>query len=93
MLSLFPPLSLLSLTRFASSVFLCLQLLRFYDPVKGSIKLDGVDLRDLNLEWLRNQIGYVGQEVRFIIRERKWSVYRYSLFTYIYKVLGYRSID
>lgn len=39
------------------------QLLRFYDPIVGSIKLDGHDLKDLNLEWLRNQIGYVGQEV------------------------------
>ncbi|GAA6027164.1 hypothetical protein JCM8097_002446 [Rhodosporidiobolus ruineniae] len=35
---------------------------RFYDPVEGSIKLDGVELRDLNLKWLRNQIGLVSQE-------------------------------
>lgn len=32
-------------------------LLRFYDPVTGSVKLDGHDLRDLNLKWLRQQIG------------------------------------
>lgn len=37
-------------------------LMRFYDPDEGSITLDGVDLRDINLVWLRNQIGYVGQE-------------------------------
>ena len=37
-------------------------IMRFYDPDEGRITLDGVDLRDLKLEWLRNQIGYVGQE-------------------------------
>lgn len=37
-------------------------IMRFYDPDEGNITLDGVNLRDLNLEWLRNQIGYVGQE-------------------------------
>ncbi|BFU23351.1 p-glycoprotein 2 [Entamoeba histolytica] len=35
---------------------------RNYDPVGGSVKLDGKDLRDLNIKWLRNQIGLVGQE-------------------------------
>lgn len=35
---------------------------RFYDPTEGAIKLDGHDLRDLNLKWLRNQIGLVSQE-------------------------------
>jgi ATP-binding cassette, subfamily B (MDR/TAP), member 1 len=37
-------------------------LMRFYDPDEGAILLDGIDLRDLDLEWLRSQIGYVGQE-------------------------------
>jgi len=35
---------------------------RFYDPNAGSITLDGVDLRELNINWLRSQIGLVGQE-------------------------------
>ncbi|EQC32587.1 hypothetical protein SDRG_09904 [Saprolegnia diclina VS20] len=35
---------------------------RFYDPVSGVVKLDGVDLRELNTRWLRSQIGLVGQE-------------------------------
>ncbi|THH28698.1 hypothetical protein EUX98_g5479 [Antrodiella citrinella] len=35
---------------------------RFYDPMSGSVKLDGVDVRDLNLKWLRSQIGLVSQE-------------------------------
>lgn len=35
---------------------------RFYDPISGSVKLDGVDLKDLNVNYLRSQIGYVGQE-------------------------------
>lgn len=37
-------------------------LMRFYDPDEGRITLDGVDLRDLKLSWLRSLIGYVGQE-------------------------------
>lgn len=34
---------------------------RFYDVTKGSIKIDGVDLRELDLKTLRNQIGIVLQ--------------------------------
>lgn len=37
-------------------------IMRFYDPDEGKISLDGVDLKQLDLNWLRNQIGYVGQE-------------------------------
>jgi ATP-binding cassette subfamily B (MDR/TAP) protein 1 len=37
-------------------------LLRFYDPSSGEILLDGVDIKTLNVRWLRSQIGYVGQE-------------------------------
>jgi ABC-type multidrug transport system fused ATPase/permease subunit len=37
-------------------------LLRFYDPAEGQVLLDGVNIRDLNVRWLRSQIGYVGQE-------------------------------
>jgi ATP-binding cassette subfamily B (MDR/TAP) protein 1 len=37
-------------------------LLRFYDPISGSISVDGYDIKGLNLRWLRSQIGYVGQE-------------------------------
>jgi ATP-binding cassette subfamily B protein/subfamily B ATP-binding cassette protein MsbA len=35
---------------------------RFYDPVEGTIRLDGVDLRDVRLQDLRSQIGIVTQE-------------------------------
>jgi ATP-binding cassette subfamily B (MDR/TAP) protein 1 len=35
---------------------------RFYDPLRGSVKLDGADIRDLNIKWLRSQIGLVSQE-------------------------------
>ncbi|KAG8222223.1 hypothetical protein J437_LFUL001421 [Ladona fulva] len=37
-------------------------LMRFYDPISGKINLDGVDIRSLNLHWLRSQIGLVSQE-------------------------------
>ena len=35
---------------------------RFYDPSPGSLSIDEVDIRDLNLQWLRQQIGIVSQE-------------------------------
>ncbi|KZT73923.1 ste6-like protein [Daedalea quercina L-15889] len=35
---------------------------RFYDPLEGVVKLDGINMRDLNLKWLRTQIGLVSQE-------------------------------
>ncbi|KAF9077717.1 P-loop containing nucleoside triphosphate hydrolase protein [Rhodocollybia butyracea] len=35
---------------------------RFYDPLSGVVKLDGRDIRTLNLKWLRSQIGLVSQE-------------------------------
>lgn len=37
-------------------------IMRFYDPDQGRVTLDGHDLRTLDLIWLRQQIGYVGQE-------------------------------
>lgn len=37
-------------------------MMRFYDPDNGRVTLDGIDLRRINLEWLRRHIGYVGQE-------------------------------
>lgn len=36
--------------------------LRFYDPDRGRLTLDGRDLRDLDPRWLRRQIGLVAQE-------------------------------
>eukprot|EP01134_Creolimax_fragrantissima_P003938 CFRG3938T1 len=40
----------------------CIQLLeRYYDVVSGAIRLDGRDIRDLNIQWLRSQIGIVSQ--------------------------------
>jgi ABC-type multidrug transport system fused ATPase/permease subunit len=37
-------------------------LLRFYDPTSGAILLDGHDLRDMKLEWVRQQVSVVLQE-------------------------------
>ena len=37
-------------------------LLRFYDPTGGAILLDGHDLRDLRVAWLRKQISVVLQD-------------------------------
>ncbi|KAI9208122.1 P-loop containing nucleoside triphosphate hydrolase protein, partial [Polychytrium aggregatum] len=35
---------------------------RFYDPSAGDVVLDGNNLKDLNVSWLRQHIGIVGQE-------------------------------
>ena len=35
---------------------------RFYDPAFGSVELDGVNLKNLNVQWLRGQLGLVSQE-------------------------------
>ncbi|GMH22591.1 hypothetical protein Nepgr_024434 [Nepenthes gracilis] len=35
---------------------------RFYEPLSGQILLDGVDIQQLELKWLRQQIGVVNQE-------------------------------
>lgn len=38
-------------------------LLRMYDPTKGSIKVDGKDIRTLDLQSFREQVSYVPQDV------------------------------
>uniref|UniRef100_A0A3Q2ZN91 ATP-binding cassette sub-family B member 5 n=1 Tax=Kryptolebias marmoratus TaxID=37003 RepID=A0A3Q2ZN91_KRYMA len=35
---------------------------RFYDPREGTVTMDGVDIKELNIHWLRAQIGIVSQE-------------------------------
>ncbi len=37
-------------------------LLRFYEPCGGQVEIDGIDVRDLSLETLRDRISYVDQE-------------------------------
>ncbi len=37
-------------------------LLRFYSPTQGSIKIDGVDISEMNVKQLRRKIGLVSQE-------------------------------
>lgn len=36
--------------------------LRLYDPDRGTVRMDGTDLRELPLDWLREQIALVPQE-------------------------------
>ncbi|XP_023565615.1 ATP-binding cassette sub-family B member 5 [Octodon degus] len=35
---------------------------RFYDPVEGQVLFDGIDAKELNVQWLRSQIAIVSQE-------------------------------
>mmetsp|Transcript_44923 Transcript_44923/g.67612 ORF Transcript_44923/g.67612 Transcript_44923/m.67612 type:complete len:850 (+) Transcript_44923:712-3261(+) len=43
-----------------STIFALIE--RFYDPNKGEVQFEGIDIKGINLTWLRNQIGYVEQE-------------------------------
>lgn len=47
----------------AGKTTLCSLIPRFYDVSSGSIKLDGMDIRDIKLNDLRKQIGIVQQDV------------------------------
>jgi ATP-binding cassette, subfamily B, bacterial len=38
-------------------------LLRFYDPQKGCVRLDGIDLRNIKLSSLRHHVGHVSQDI------------------------------
>jgi ABC-type multidrug transport system fused ATPase/permease subunit len=35
---------------------------RFYDPLKGTVMLDDIDIKDFDLKWLRRNVGLVSQE-------------------------------
>ncbi|KYQ88935.1 ABC transporter B family protein [Tieghemostelium lacteum] len=35
---------------------------RFYDPLQGIVTMDGVDIKDYDINWLRSNFGLVGQE-------------------------------
>jgi HlyB family type I secretion system ABC transporter len=38
-------------------------LLKLYEPERGSISIGGIDIRDIDTEYLRSRVGYVPQEV------------------------------
>ncbi len=46
-------------------------LLRLYDPEKGAVRIDGIDLRDITQESLRRQIGMVTQETAMFNRSAR----------------------
>ncbi len=46
-------------------------LLRLYDPEKGTVRIDGHDLRDITQESLRRQIGMVTQETAMFNRSAR----------------------
>lgn len=35
---------------------------RFYDPLSGTVRLDGLNIKKLDLAWVRNQMALVAQE-------------------------------
>ncbi|WP_431297741.1 ABC transporter ATP-binding protein [Tabrizicola sp. BL-A-41-H6] len=46
-------------------------LLRLYDPETGSVRIDGIDVRDITQESLRRQIGMVTQETAMFNRSAR----------------------
>jgi ABC-type multidrug transport system fused ATPase/permease subunit len=52
-------------------------LCRFYDVNEGTVRVDGIDVRDLNLDELRSQIGIVLQEP-FLFRGSVWENITYG---------------
>jgi len=38
-------------------------LLKFYEPEKGALYMDGIDIRDIDTRYLREKIGYVPQDI------------------------------
>ncbi|XP_047125214.1 ATP-dependent translocase ABCB1 isoform X2 [Hydra vulgaris] len=53
----------------------CISLLeRFYDPQNGVIKFDDVDIKDLNMKWMRSCLGLVSQEPVLFARSIKENI-------------------
>jgi subfamily B ATP-binding cassette protein MsbA len=50
---------------------------RFYDPVSGSVRIDGVDVRDYTLKSLRDQISFVLQDT-LLFRASIWENIAYG---------------
>ncbi len=47
---------------------------RFYEPTSGTISLDGIPIREIQLGSLRNQIGIVSQEVVLFNETIAWNI-------------------
>ena len=58
-------------------------LLRFYDPTGGRIELDGHDIRDLDIQWLRGQIGIVMVKLTGTVRTLDEDVRKFMDKTYL----------
>jgi len=56
---------------------LCHLIMRLFDPESGTVALDGVNLKDLRIEWLRNQIALVSQDT-FLFHSTILENIRYS---------------
>ena len=43
-------------------------LLRFYDPTSGCVKMDGMDIRSLNVAWYRKQVMCTTINIYLVLR-------------------------
>jgi len=49
-------------------------LLRFYDPTEGEILIDGINIKDMDLKFLRNYFGLVLQDVFMFAGDIKYNI-------------------
>ena len=47
---------------------------RFYETTSGSVLVDGRDVRDMGINELRNQMGYVSQEAILFEDTIRWNL-------------------
>ena len=47
---------------------------RFYDVDGGAVRVDGVDVRGVNVRWLRRQMGLVSQEPVLFVGSIGWNI-------------------
>eukprot|EP00466_Bigelowiella_natans_P007997 jgi/Bigna1/73761/fgenesh1_pg.26_\ len=49
-------------------------ILRHYDPERGSVKIDGVDVKDVQLKSLRDVVGVVSQDMMLFNQDIKYNI-------------------
>jgi ATP-binding cassette subfamily B (MDR/TAP) protein 1 len=57
---------------------------RFYDPLAGEVLIDGINLKEFQLKWIREKIGLVSQEPVLFASSIKDNIAYGDIYIYIY---------